>query len=735
MNPDLQSIMSKYKYNPTTTKLPGAPTPQSTALSAEFDAYLSNPIAAEPKKKGLLGSIGEATGISGFGKAIGTAIAAPQETKQLEQSQQTLIDSQTRLLERRKQRKAEGADTSRLDAALQDITNTIQQQGAGATSRLTNDITDEDIIGDALKLAGTVAGFASIPGVSAASKGATGILQGAKLSALEGAASGAISGVLGGAGTSIKDQEDLGAGLGGALSGGVTGAIGGGIGGALIGGVTGGLKGRALRKSVFDAQVSSGEKPPIDLKSGTVTTFNQATGEQVVKPINNVQKKAIQAAKAQGYDDTDTAFVLSLNQNDKTKAARMIDIAEKAVTDKRSRALNRPEDVLGESFVTKARNIETINSSAGQRVDNTARALKGQPVDGRGVVESTIAALQNEGVIVNADGTFDFSKSIFKKTPELSKKLEKALSDVPIGTMDGYELHQFKKSIDQIVEYGKTSGKAFTAKAENILKGARAAADDALDSTFAEYNAANTDYKTTKEVLDALENLFGKKVGFSEERGGQILRGIFSNNKSRAQLLQLLPQLEEVATKYGVNTGDNLIDQAIMVDLIEEVYGTQATTGVQGQVGRGVQNAIGATQKVLAGVRDPIKGAGELAATVAEKVGGLSPEKKRQVLRSLLGDLSEKPVRKSDMLPGFIGPKKTLTPESEDVVVQALLKLRKEGFRAPADGRMVNMDSSDELDNLLALLEKRPLKQDELKAGAELLKRQGVKLPTLFGKK
>ena len=35
----------------------------------------------------------------------------------------------------------------------------------------------------------------------------------------------------------------------------------------------------------------------------------------------------------------------------------------------------------------------------------------------------------------------------------------------------------------------------------------------------------------------------------------------------------------------------------------------------------------------------------------------------------------------------------------------------------------------------LDLEEKRPLKQDELKAGAELLKRQGVKLPTLFGKK
>jgi hypothetical protein len=42
-----------------------------------------------------------------------------------------------------------------------------------------------------------------------------------------------------------------------------------------------------------------------------------------------------------------------------------------------------------------------------------------------------------------------------------------------------------------------------------------------------------------------------------------------------------------------------------------------------------VRDAVGTTQKVIAGVRDPLKGAGELAATVAEKVVGISPENKR----------------------------------------------------------------------------------------------------------
>lgn len=731
MNPELQAIMAKYKYNPANAKLPSATESPTNSLVSEFDNYIaSSPTAQQQQKKQptFLESIGEATGIKGFGEAIGTAIAAPEEIKRLEQSQQALIDSQTRLLERRKQRKAEGADTSRLDEALKSVSERIRQQGAGAVSQLTNDITDEDIIGDALKLAGTVAGFASVPGVSAAAKGATGVLQGAKLSALEGAISGATSGVIGGAGTAIKEQQDIGAGAKGAISGGIAGGIGGAVGGALIGGITGGLKGRALRKNVFDAQVSSGEKPPIDLKKGTITTFNEATGEPVVKPINSVQKKAIKLAKEQGFDDTDTAFVLSLKPADKAKAARALEIAEKSLTDKRSRALFRPEDVLGESFVEKVKNIDNLNSTAGQRVDEVARGLRGQQIDASAVKTTALNQLQDAGVSIVDDGTLDFSNSIFKKTPELARKIKAAFSDLPDGVMDAEQLHLFKKSIDQIVEYGKTSGKAFTSKAESILKGARAAADDVLDTTFADYNAANTDFKVTKEVLDELESLFGKKVGFTQERGGQILRGIFSNNQSRSRLLQILPQIEQVATKYGINTPDNLIDQAIFVDLLEDVYGTQATTSLQGQVGRGVRQAVGTTQKVIAGLRSPIEGAGELAATVAEKATNVSPEQKRQVLRSLLGDLSEKPVRKSNMLPGFVG-NKGLTDEAKDQLMKNLYELKEKGFN-PEKGN-INLDSWQEMNDLIALSEKRQLKHDEFKQVAELLQRQGSRVPIL----
>lgn len=81
------------------------------------------------------------------------------------------------------------------------------------------------------------------------------------------------------------------------------------------------------------------------------------------------------------------------------------------------------------------------------------------------------------------------------------------------------------------------------------------------------------------------------------------------------------------------------------------------------------------------------------------------------------------------MLPGFAGSK--ITDNSKDVIMKALYELKEKGFKAPADGRQVNMESSEQLDNLLKIADKRALKIDELKEASELLKRQGAKLPIL----
>ncbi len=164
------------------------------------------------------------------------------------------------------------------------------------------------------------------------------------------------------------------------------------------------------------------------------------------------------------------------------------------------------------------------------------------------------------------------------------------------------------------------------------MKAIRSSADEVLDGNFVDYNKANTDYKITREVLDSADDLFGKKVGIVKERGGQLLRSVFSNNTQRPRVMALIEQLDKTSKAYGGEFTDNLIDQALFTEILEDVYGTQATTSLQGQVGRAVKG----TQAVIAGIKDPIKGAGQLLATGAEKVISVSDENKKKILSAFL---------------------------------------------------------------------------------------------------
>lgn len=47
--------------------------------------------------------------------------------------------------------------------------------------------------------------------------------------------------------------------------------------------------------------------------------------------------------------------------------------------------------------------------------------------------------------------------------------------------------------------------------------------------------------------------------------------------------MQLVENLDNVANQYGGKFSDNLVDQALFTEILEDVYGTQATTSLQGQ--------------------------------------------------------------------------------------------------------------------------------------------------------
>jgi hypothetical protein len=585
----------------------------SGSLDVEAKKYGIDLAPFKPKeleKKPITQKIADFTGGKEIAQGLGQALANPRIAKQQEQIQQEQTDIQGQLIARIRENKAQGKDTSRLEQALgllgQEISRTGQETG-----QLLNQegLTTKQVLGDALQLGGTIAGLGTVGTVTKP----TGLMQGIIDGAVTGAKSGATFGGISGVAQGLQEDKTLGQSLAKGLGGATLGGISGGILGGILGGATGRVTGSKLRKQVLDAQINSGEKSAQSLFGATP----------------EVRQKAIQIAKEQGFAEPDIDFLNSMSRKDRSVALKMINLADKASKDKR--VIERPIDIVGDNMIKRVKFIQGINSNAGKEVNAVAKTLRGQAVDANPIAQQAQSLIDDLGVRTTPTGQLDFSNSVFKNTPTLQKKLQKFITEVPSGQADAYDVHIFKKSIDELVDYG-TQGEGLKGNSERILKALRATADDALDSTFPEYNTANSNFRATKEVLDEVNSLFGKKVGVGKERGGQLLRSVFSNNTQRPRVLQLVEALDNTSKSFGKTFDDNLIDQALFTEILEDVYGTQATTSLQGQVARAVRG----TQRFMEGIRNPVQGVGDVLASGTERIMGISDENKKKVLTSLL---------------------------------------------------------------------------------------------------
>jgi len=643
MELSLQKAIEQAKSNPTSKfsqDLRKAIESGQLDVAAQKQGVDLTPFGRQPvkEKSPLTERIADVTGGKEIAQGFGQALAQKGTQKLIEETQKEQFDLQGKLVAQIKTAKEQGRDTTRLENALNLLNEDVQEFGSGAEKLLNpNELTNKEVVGDALQLA-TTAGGAKVAGaVAGKAVGATtagqGFIQGAKAGLTGGAVTGAASGAAQGL-QSNKDTEGIltdtamGAGiggLGGAIIGGIIGgvsvsmnagnggnaptnsAIGGSGGGG--GGASGSMNGKELRQEVLKQQIASGQKPPVD----TVA-----------------QKARLREAKLQGFEDQDIDFVSSMNSIDKTKAQKMVDIADKA--SKNKRVLERPIDVVGDSMVDRIKFIENANKDAGKNLNEVAKSLRGQAVDANNIEKTAQSLIDDLGITRTPTGKLNFDNSVFKNTPAIQKKLNKFINEIPTGQADAYDVHIFKKSIDELVEFG-TQGEGLKGNAERILKALRASADEALDTTFDTYNQANTDFANTKNILNQAEELFGKKVGIkSKERGGQLLRSVFSNNTQRPRVLKLVEELDLIAKNYGGKFDDNLLDQALFTEILEDVYGTQATTSLQGQV----QRAVTGGKKIVEAIKNPVQGAGELVAGATEKILGISPENKKKILMELL---------------------------------------------------------------------------------------------------
>lgn len=616
----------------------------------------------EPTKPTTIEKVADFTGGKEIAQGLGQAIANPKIAKSIEQVQNQQFDIQGQLLARIKENKAIGKDTSKLEDALNTINEEIAKTGQGAENLLNqNELTNKQVVGDALQLGTTIVGAGNLSGVGTqakaglnaiksgdnvldAVKGAetvfkTGVrgkalptaIQGVteNIGILKGSGKGFISGAKTGAmfssatGVSQGLQEDKNAeqiaiqGLGGAIGGGILG----GVLGGLVGGVSGGISGRKLNQEVIKAQEESGLRPSLS----TVIKEKVKTDPTFAQTIKEAQK--------QGYQEKDINLLASLGDADKPTIRKMYDATIKAQSNPRQ--ITRAADILGENATGIVKQVEAQNAKAGKLVDATAQSLKGKTFDATPLRDKVLNVLDDTGIAVNSDGSIDFSQSEFQFTPELQREIEKVIRTVPDGS-DAYSAHIAKKSIDRLIDYG-TKGEGLSGKAKSVVQGIRGAIDDTLDTNFNDYNKANREYKLTRDFIDEVRGIVGKKVDFSTKEGaqafGQSFRSAFSNNKSRGATLKLIEDLQNIAKQRKLKGAEqNLLDQALYVNILEDTFGSQAATGLASEVGKGVKKVKGAIDVV----RNPITGVSNAIAGAIENAQNITPEAKKEVLRRFI---------------------------------------------------------------------------------------------------
>lgn len=583
------------------------------------------PTAEPPEiKKSLQEKILSFTGGNILARGLGLGLAQEGTKQSTDAIQVGEGDSQMKLIEAIRAARAEGRDTTKLKEALIELTIGVENTGNSANDAFTEGITSKQIVGDAIQLAGTSAAAYKAPGVVNSITGKPTILKGAIEGAKTGAKSGGAFGAVTGLSQGLKEDKNILDTIKSTATGAIGGAVTGGLLGGMISGISGGVAKYKSRKDIIQSQTTSGLRPSIDDAIETKAKLDPKF------------KVIVKEAKKQGFSESDINFLATVSDTDKPVFSKMFDLTAKAQSNPRQ--IIRAGDVLGENVTNQVKQVVSLNKQAGEAVDRTAKALKGQPIDITPLGERVISRLDDLGIGIAEDGTLDFSQSIFKNTPSVQKEIQKVVRSIPNGD-DAYQVHIFKKSIDEIVEYG-TTGEGLKGQAKNLLKSWREAADDILDTTFDDYNQANSSFKLTRDYIDAAKGMVGKKVDLTSKEGsqafGQALRSAFSNNKSRPNTLKFIEDTHNISKQLGLEGAEkNLLDQALFVNILEETFGSEAATGLAGEVSKAINNTL----DVANAVRNPITGGLDLIAKGIEKAQNISPEQKKQILKMFITNL------------------------------------------------------------------------------------------------
>lgn len=337
-------------------------------------------------------------------------------------------------------------------------------------------------------------------------------------------------------------------------------------------------------------------------------------------------------AVSQGFDPAAVATIKFGSQADKSFMRQMLDIAERSLKNAKDRARNRPQQVIGNNVMKRFDTIKKANLQAGQDVGAAAKnELQGKTVDITDAFDSFNDDLANLGVSFGEGGDLIFKGSQIegnKATTVIKRVFDRLKTED-----DGLSLHKLKQYIDNQINWEKSPDKPLDKQAVNVLKGLREKINARLKEQSGAYADANQRYSTTVDALNEFYDVMGRRFDPASDRVndavGQELRKVLSNYGVRNDMILAIDKLDDVASQFGGQFDDDIMNQIVFYSDLEKVLGSFADNSLQG-VSEKANLAVSAARGDLVGVTTDLLRSG------VKKTLGRNEEKAIKSMRQLL---------------------------------------------------------------------------------------------------
>jgi hypothetical protein len=388
----------------------------------------------------------------------------------------------------------------------------------------------------------------------------------------------------------------------------------------------------ATRQQATSARAAKLAEEPYNIENAPVFIQGPKGSEKIIPD------KLAENYIRQGGKPGVVAAIKAGSDADRRAALQMVDVYKAGKTDEKKRALLRPTDVIGRTIDERVKFLVDSAKKSGEEIDSIAKGvMKKQPVDYQPAIADFEAALDGLGIktmditkggvkkrVVNLKGSDVEGDTGAKRI--LNTVFERMYeTDAPLNAFD---VHRLKRYLDTQINYGPRRANALTIEAERAIKVLRRGLNDAMGDKFPDYRAANTQYSDSIGALNDLQKSVGSQIDLKSANADKSLgtasRKLLSNYSSRVSLMDSLDLAEQVAARYGLKIKDSVINQVIVANELDRMFGTTADTSLKGimqNVERGVDiarsDALTAALKIAKEGIDKSRGINEENAVAA----------------------------------------------------------------------------------------------------------------------